>query len=148
MTPSPRTTRVIEGVPPDAIPYGDLLTDERPAVLKGVVRDWPLARAASPAEAAGYLKSFYQGRPVLAFIARPELKGRFGYTQDATRLDFISERGPLTDYLDTILGLPEDGSLDQPRQVAEHHLLVFFGKHRGEGRLPDNITIEDPAPAV
>lgn len=108
MTPSPRTTRVIEGVPPDAIPYGDLLADERPAVLKGVVRDWPLARASSPAEAAGYLKSFYRERPVLAFIARPELKGRFGYTQGANKLDFISERGSLTDYLDTILGLPQD----------------------------------------
>ncbi|HEX5766281.1 MAG TPA: cupin-like domain-containing protein [Woeseiaceae bacterium] len=108
MTPSPRTTRVIEGVPPDAIPYADLLAAERPAVLKGVVRDWPLASAASPVEAASYLKSFYQGRPVLAFIARPELKGRFGYTEDANKLDFTSERGSLVDYLDIILGLAQD----------------------------------------
>ncbi len=98
-----RKTRVIEGIEPDAVPYEELLAAERPAVIKGLVRDWPLVRTGSPRQAASYLKSFYQGRRILAFIARPELQGRFGYTADATQLDFESDRGLLDEYLDRIL---------------------------------------------
>jgi len=72
------------------------------------VRHWPLVRTGSYREAADYLKSFYQGRPVVAFITPPEKKGRFTYTADATRLDFESARGPLDEYLDIITGLLEE----------------------------------------
>jgi hypothetical protein len=147
MTPSPRTTRVIEGVPPDAIPYADLLAAERPALLKGVVRDWPLARAASPVEAASYLKSFYQGRPVLAFIARPELKGRFGYTQDANKLDFISERGSLVDYLDIILGLAQDG--DAPSYyIGSTDVDAYLPGFRAENDLMLNHPMFESNPPM
>ncbi len=98
-----RKTHVIEGVKLDAVPYDELLDAERPTILKGLVRDWPLVRTGSPEQAAEYLKSFYQGRRVVAFIARPELKGRFGYTDDATKLDFVAERGLLDEYLAKIL---------------------------------------------
>ncbi|MEJ2257601.1 MAG: TonB-dependent receptor [Woeseiaceae bacterium] len=37
--------------------------------------------------AADYLKAFYQGRKVLAFIARPEAKGRFAYTDEYGQID-------------------------------------------------------------
>ena len=103
MVQSTQRVRVIEGVAPDAVPWDELVAAEQPALLKGLVRDWPLARVSSPQEAVIYLKSFYQGRPVVAFIARPELKGRFSYTPDATRLDFQSERGPLDDYLERVM---------------------------------------------
>lgn len=98
-----RKVRVIEGVAHDAVPWDALMSEGQPALLKGLVREWPLARTALPKDAIDYLKSFYKGRPVVAFIARPELKGRFGYTPDATRLDFQSERGPLDKYLDRLL---------------------------------------------
>jgi hypothetical protein len=147
MTPSPRTTRVIEGVLPDAIPYADLLAAERPAVLKGVVRDWPLASAASPVEAASYLKSFYQGRPVLAFIARPELKGRFGYTEDANKLDFISERGSLVDYLDIILGLAQDG--DAPSYyIGSTDVDAYLPGFRAENDLMLNHPMFESNPPM
>ena len=103
MVQSIQKVRVIEGVAPDAVPWDELVATQQPALLKGLVRDWPLARISSPQEAVAYLKSFYQGRPVVAFIARPELKGRFSYTPDATRLDFQSERGPLDDYLGRVM---------------------------------------------
>ena len=64
----------------------------------------------SPAEAAEYLKSFYQGRRIVAFVARPELEGRFGYTPDATRLDFQSDRGLLDEYLDRVLARLDDAN--------------------------------------
>jgi len=98
-----RKVREIEGVAPGAVPWGELMAAEQPALMKGLVRDWPLARTKLPQDSIDYLKSFYQGRPVVAFIARPELKGRFSYTSDATRLDFQSERGPLDQYLGRLL---------------------------------------------
>lgn len=105
-----RKTRVLEGVAPDAIPYDELMAEGRPTILKALARDWPLARTRSAQEAADYLKSFYQGRRVVAFIARPELKGRFGYTADFTRLDFESGQGLLTDYLDRVLAHLHDAN--------------------------------------
>jgi hypothetical protein len=100
---STQKVRVIEGVAPDAVPWDDLIAAEQPALLRGLVRHWPLAQISSPQEAVTYLETFYQGRPVVAFIARPELKGRFSYTPDGTRLDFQSERGPLDDYLGRVI---------------------------------------------
>lgn len=108
MTQIVRKTRVIEGVKPDAVPYDQLMTGEQPVILKGLVKDWPLVQMGSPADAAEYLKSFYQGRPVTAFIAQPEHNGRFGYTADATQLDFESDRGLLNEYLDIIIALIEE----------------------------------------
>jgi hypothetical protein len=103
-----RRTRELEGVAPDAIPYDELMAAEQPAVLKGLVRNWPLVQKESPAAAADYLKTFYQGRPVTAFIAQPEQGGRFGYTADVTELDFESDTGLLDEYLDIIIGLLEE----------------------------------------
>ena len=134
-----RKTPVMEGVAPDAVPYEELLAAGRPAVIKGLVRDWPLARAGSPRQAADYLKSFYQGRRIVAFVARPERKGRFGYTEDATRLDFESDRGLLDEYLDRILAHLDDehapsfyiGSTDVDRFLpglrAENDLVLNHG---------------------
>ena len=53
-----RKTRVIDGIAPGAIPFDELLAEGRPTVLKGLVRDWPMARAGSPRQAADYLKTF------------------------------------------------------------------------------------------
>lgn len=103
MQPILRKVREIEGVAPDAVPYADLIAHQEPVILRGLARHWPLAGMTSPHDAAAYLKSFYQGRKVVAFVARPELAGRFGYTNDATRLDFESDRVPLDVYLDRIL---------------------------------------------
>jgi len=105
-----RKVRVLEGVAPEAVPYEELLASEQPAVLKGIVRHWPLARTSSAREAMEYLKSFYQGRRILAFVARPELNGRFAYGPDATRLDFTSDRGLLDEYLDRLLAQADDAN--------------------------------------
>jgi Cupin-like domain len=79
-----------------------------PVIIRGLARDWPLARTTSAGQAAAYLKSFYRGRRIVAFVARPELQGRFGYTADATSLDFASDRGLLDEYLDRILAHLDD----------------------------------------
>jgi|HigsolmetaAR204D_1030405.scaffolds.fasta_scaffold00171_3 hypothetical protein len=99
-----KKTRTLTGISPTAVPYDALMEEGQPTILKGLARDWPLVRAGdSPQSAVAYLKRFYNGRRVVVFVARPELKGRFGYTADATKLDFQADRGLLDEYLDRIL---------------------------------------------
>lgn len=55
----------------------------RPAVLKGLVRDWPVVTAAqTPAGLADYLRRFDTGGPVRAFFGTPQMGGRFTYSDD------------------------------------------------------------------
>lgn len=135
MAPIARKTRVVEGITPDAVPWDDLLAEETPTILKGLVADWPIVGTGSPAAAADYLRRHYQGRRVLAFIARPELKGRFGYTDDVSGLDFTSERGELGDYLDRLLALA--GNADAPSiYIGSTDVDLFLPGFRGENDLP------------
>lgn len=103
-----RPTRVLEGLRPGHVPWESLVEAGQPVILRGLVRDWPLARAGRPEQSVAYLEQFYQGLPVTAFIGRAELRGRFGYNDDASRLDFESERGHLGDYLGRILATMDD----------------------------------------
>ncbi|MES2453041.1 MAG: cupin-like domain-containing protein [Pseudomonadota bacterium] len=99
-----RRTRMIEGVAPEAIPLDALMEAQRPVILKGVVRDWPLARAglSSPEEAIAYLKSFYAGKPVVGFVGRPEIEGRFFYNDDVSAMNFEAGRVLLDELLDRL----------------------------------------------
>ncbi len=105
-----RRTEVIAGIAPDAIPYPELMAAQRPAILKGVLRDLPLVQAGmrGPEEAASYLKSFYGDRPVVGFTGAPEIGGRYFYNADVTALNFEASRVSLDAYLDRILAHLED----------------------------------------
>jgi hypothetical protein len=105
-----RKTEVITGLTPDAIPYGELIEAGRPAVLKGVARDWPLARAGlqSPGRAMAYLRSFYDGKPVVVFAGAPDIKGRFFYNEDISGLNFKADRARLDEALGRIQTHLED----------------------------------------
>lgn len=99
-----RKTHVVEGVAPDAIPYAAMLAAQKPVILKGVVRDWPLAqRGRESTEAAmAYLAGFDGGKPITGFTGAPEIGGRFGYDDAMTALNFASERVRLDAFLDRI----------------------------------------------
>jgi hypothetical protein len=99
-----RKTEVIAGLRPDAIPYGELIEAGRPAVLRGLARDWPLARAGlqSHGRAMAYLRSFYDGKPVVVFTGEPDIKGRFFYNEDVSGLNFKADRVRLDEILDRI----------------------------------------------
>jgi hypothetical protein len=142
-----RKSRVIEGVAPDAVPYDELMQAGQPVILKGLVRDWPLVGTRSPAEAASYLKRFYQGRPVLAFIGQPEHKGRFGYTRDATQLDFKSEQGRLDEYLDTVLSRLEEDEAPT-LYIGSTDVDVFLPGFRAENDLVLNHRMFESNPPL
>ena len=131
-----RQTREIEGIAPGAVPYDELMAAGQPVIIRGLVGDWPLALAGSPSDAAEYLKTFYQGRPVVAFIGQPEQQGRFGYTADVSQLDFESDRGLLDEYLDIILGLVEENEDEAPTfYIGSTDVDTFLPGFRAENDL-------------
>jgi len=142
-----RKTRIIEGIEPDAVPYDDLMAAGQPVILKGLVRGWPLVRMGSPADAADYLKSFYQGLPVVAFLGQPENRGRFGYTEDVTQLDFESDRGQLDEYLDIIMALLEED--DAPTfYIGSTDVDTFLPGFRAENDLVLNHAMFEANPPL
>ncbi|KER85163.1 cupin [Xanthomonas arboricola pv. celebensis] len=82
-----------------------VLRSTTPLVLRGLVRDWPLAQAGatSAQAAAAYLRSFDRGEAVVAQVGPPDIGGRFFYNADMSGFNFRPERVPLGVVLETLL---------------------------------------------
>jgi hypothetical protein len=87
----------------------EIVPRHRPAVLKGLVKNWPAVEAvsASPAAVCEYLAGFYRGAPVEAFVGAPEIGGRFFYRPDMAGFNFERKRARLTDFLGYLLSQME-----------------------------------------
>jgi hypothetical protein len=96
--------QVLEGCERDRLPLEQLLAAGKPAVLKGLVRDWGLVRAGlrSITDAMDYLRSFDNGKTLSASFAGPEARGRLFYNADFTGLNFEARRVKLTEVLEQI----------------------------------------------
>ncbi len=110
MTGITARTEELTGIAPDAIPFDELIARQRPVVLRGVARDWPLVQHGlrAPADAIGYLLRFYRGQPIVGYVGAPEIDGRFHYMPDATALNFTAERTRLDTFLDRIMSHADD----------------------------------------
>ena len=139
--PVARRTQVIEDVAPDAIPYAALLAAQRPAILKGVARDWPLVRRGmdSPVAAMAYLKGFDAGRPVVGFTGAPEIGGRFAYDESVAAFNFLGDRQPLAAFLEQIRVHLEDGS-PPSFYIGSTDLDTYLPGLRGE----NDLLLNDP----
>jgi hypothetical protein len=136
-----RRTREIEGVDPEHIPYAELLQSQQPAILKGVAKNWEIARrgAQSAASAIEYIASFDSGRPVVGYSGAPEIGGRFFYNADATALNFEARRIPLTEFLARIEAHLNDN--DPPSfYVGSTDIALFLPGIAEQNRL----TLSDP----
>lgn len=100
----PTRVKEIHGIDPHQIPP-ELLNSNEPVILKGIASHWPLAQAGlrSHEEADGYLRSFYSGQPVGAFVGTPDINGRYFYNADFTALNYTSVRASLDQILDKLL---------------------------------------------
>jgi hypothetical protein len=120
-------TPELTGISADAIPFDDLVAGQRPVILKGVVREWPLVRhgLTSAQDAIGYLTGFYQGQLVTSYVGAPGLKGRFHYTPQATALNFSFERLSLDTFFERIVAHitdPDPPSLYVSSTEVDTHL--------------------------
>ena len=84
----------------------DVLPDKRPAILRGLVRDWPAVRAAaeSPAAAVRYLARFDSGAPVDALLmTAPDVDGQIFYNDTMSGFNFLRNRLPLSAVAEQVL---------------------------------------------
>src|SRR4051812_1548863 len=77
----------------------------QPAVLRGVVADWPAVERArvSPESIASYLQSFDVGRPTALMWAPPAARGQFFYRSDMNGLNFERRKTTITAAIDELL---------------------------------------------
>lgn len=66
----------------------EIIPCDRPAVLKGLVADWPVVAAKTPRALREYLKAYDTGRPVQTALGPPEIEGRLFYNDDLSGFNF------------------------------------------------------------
>jgi Cupin-like domain len=83
----------------------DVLSDKRPAVLRGFVGDWPAVKQGliSPAALVQYLLRFDRGKSVDALLAAPEVDGQIFYNEGMTGFNFLRNRLPLAAVAEQVL---------------------------------------------
>jgi hypothetical protein len=93
MLPAPEPIAEFTGADPRALPDA-VLRSTRPLVLRGLVADWPMVRAArtSPDAAMAYLLRYYAGATVGVMLGPPEEGGRFFYNEAITGFNFRMSR--------------------------------------------------------
>ena len=104
----------LDGDPnPDAIP-ADILQSAEPLLLKGLVADWPVVKAARESDQAAvdYLKSFYENATVGSFIGPPGGDGRVFYNAEMTDFNYRRVMLKLDQVLDELLA--HEGNKDAP----------------------------------
>ncbi|WP_332837954.1 cupin-like domain-containing protein [Sphingomonas sp. MA1305] len=91
-----RRTREIDGrgMAPD---LAAIVEAGVPTILRGAVAHWPLVAAGrdGPEAVADYLARFDGGRPLVAYLGGPAIRGRFHYDRASTGMNFRTERLPL-----------------------------------------------------
>jgi hypothetical protein len=94
-----------------------IATRYEPAVMRGVVADWPAVRAAreSPALFCSYLAARDSGSPVDSLRTPPSAKGRIFYNEALTGFNYDHERITITEVIERIV---KYAALQNPPAVA------------------------------
>ena len=95
---------VLEGITPDNIPFDDLFALNKPVILKGLVKSWPLVQQglSSATDVLDSLAKGDSGNPLLVYKGGPDIAGRFGYNDTCTGFNYVTEKARLADVLSQI----------------------------------------------
>jgi hypothetical protein len=111
----------------------EIVPGGRPAVLRGIARDWPLVVASrEPHACMAMLAARATGVEADVLRADPEEDGRFHYSKDGSSLNFVRGRGNLAGLL---AGLREQEQSERPYAlvaqglIAERHVPGFREGH-------------------
>lgn len=124
-SPIPPSRPIAEWHDVDARRFRDeILPLHQPAVLRGVVRHWPVVREAlrSPQQVCAYLKQFDSGADVNAIMTPPEVRGLVGYRDDMSGFTFVRNRLPMSAIIDQLLRYLGGG--DRAPSVAAQSALI------------------------
>jgi hypothetical protein len=95
----------------------EILPLNQPAVLKGLVKNWPVVQAAELGDSAviEYLAALDNHTPVYTIVGEPEIEGRFFYSNDLKGVNFQRTNGAITAVLEQLTAL---GNNPNPHAVA------------------------------
>src|SRR6266446_8397372 len=115
----------------------------RPAILRGLVRDWPATRAGreSPQSLAAYLKTFYSGHPAPLFEAPASIGGRFFYNDTLDGFNFESKRALLGDVLERLCQELKNESAPA-LYSGSASLPIYFPGSSNANHVPSQLTAE------
>jgi hypothetical protein len=87
----------------------EILPQNEPAVLKGLLKDWPAVQAGLNSNRAlcDYIGKFDGGRPVETLFGAPSIAGRFFYTDDLSSVNFQRRPERISTTLETLLALDD-----------------------------------------
>jgi len=117
----------IDVTEPGVIPTG-VFAQDKPVVMRGLVRKWPaVERKATDFQALkDYLSKFWTQRPVTAYVAPSEARGRFGYNQAFNGFNFQVGSAPLADIIERI----------EEAQTADEGRAIYVGSTPVKEWLP------------
>jgi hypothetical protein len=115
--------RELRGI--DAARFGDeVVSVYQPAVLRGLVADWPAVQAfrESPAAFCSYLAKRDSGSQVDALRMPPSAKGRVFYNDNLTGFNYTHERLRITEVIERIVKYA--GMQNPPAMAAQSALIA------------------------
>ncbi|WP_420381011.1 cupin-like domain-containing protein [Novosphingobium sp.] len=91
--------------------YAEVVAGCRPVIIRGLVTQWPITRAATHSDQAlsAYLDQFAATGDVEAFIGSPQIKGTYYYNDDLAGFNFERRTMQLRDAIAAILSPPAMG---------------------------------------
>jgi hypothetical protein len=142
-TQPPAALREFRGLDDDAV-RRDVLSDERPAVVRGLVENWVAVQEGreSPVALIRYLKRFDSGKPVDALLAPPEVDGQISYNATMTGFNFVRNRLSLNQVAEQVLRYAK---FPKPPSVAVQSAPIRecvpgFEVHNHLGILPHGVA--------
>jgi hypothetical protein len=83
----------------------EIVAANQPAVLRGLVKDWPAVRAGRSSARAlcDYIAGFDGGRPVQTLVGEPGIRGRFFYSNDLSGVNFERKSERISATLERLL---------------------------------------------
>jgi hypothetical protein len=83
----------------------EIVPKGEPAVLRGLVADWPIVEAATAGDdaLAAFLRAAAADEPFEAWFGPPEIEGRFGYTDDFSGFNHERKLATVDQLLDLLL---------------------------------------------
>ncbi|TRY31734.1 cupin-like domain-containing protein [Aliiglaciecola sp. M165] len=123
----------------------ELLCCNEPAVLRGLIKSWPLVQAAekSAQHAADYLTSSANDRPVQAFVAGAAEQGRFFYNETMDGFNFSPKTTNFKNVIDDIFAHANNPALDSTYlgSTSINHILPEFRLHNEVDLLKDSPLV-------
>lgn len=119
--------------------FTEVVQAARPVVLRGLVADWPVVKAAreSPRGLRDYLAKFDGGARVEAFFGDPAIRGKYYYNPGLQGFNFERRMMKLVDALDSVVGAVEQAAAQS----------VYVGSMPAADCLP-GFAADNPMPLV